>query len=134
MVIAVRCHPITSTFNRQGCKVGIRNQVAFDTADGTEPAENLPMAGTGIDDDAVGLISKFAGKRQGFLHAAGRVKDARMGHDAKKAAQDKVGNSIGVIRPNQFFEPGKVLPMAGRIFAMSIDKDIDIKKNHEVVP
>ena len=57
-----------------------------------------------------------------------------MRHDAKETAQNKIGQSIRLLRLNQCLEPGQVFSMMERIFSVGIDQHIHIKKNHEAVP
>jgi len=48
---------------------------------------------------------------QGFGHTAGRIKHVRMGDDPEKAAEDQIGQTVGMVGVDQLFEPCELLPM-----------------------
>ena len=73
-------------------------------------------------------------KCQRRIHRAGRRKYFLVSDYANKAAEDEIGQTIGLIRVDQVFEPGEVLVMMLRVLAVGVDKDIDIKKNHAALP
>lgn len=86
MVIAICRDPFTSTFNGECSEKRIGNQIALDAAGSAKAAEDFPMTRSRIDDRAVRLIAEFLGKGQSLVHAAGRIEDTGMRHDAKKSA------------------------------------------------
>ena len=57
-----------------------------------------------------------------------------MGDDAEKSAQDKIGDSVGMIRIDEVLKPCEILTVVGSILAVGIHQYIHIKKNHAVVP
>ncbi|BCA56554.1 hypothetical protein W02_36940 [Nitrospira sp. KM1] len=57
-----------------------------------------------------------------------------MSRHSEKAAQNEIGNPIGLVGIDQIFEPLEVGSMIMSILAVGIDEYVDIKKNHAVLP
>jgi len=111
MVVAIGCHPLAAAFNGQCGEKGIRNEVAFDIGCFAQAAKDVPVAETRIDDGASRLVTQLFCKRQSLIHAAWRIEHVRVGDDSEEAAQDQIGQTIGIVGVDKVFKPPAIWMM-----------------------
>jgi len=130
MIVSIGGHPFTPAFYGESCQIGIGHEVAFDVRRPAQVYKNFPMTGPGRDNGTVWLAPEFLSKGDGLFHSAGRGEDFGVGNDAEKSAEYKIRNPIGLFGIDQGFKPEQILGMMRGVFPMSIDENIDVKKDH----
>jgi hypothetical protein len=134
MVVAVGSDELAATLDGQCSKKGIRNKITLNATGPTQATKNLPMPRAGSDQGAVGLVAQLLNKRESLVYGTRRVEHFGVRHNTEEAAEDQIRQPIGLIRVNKVFEPAEILPVVARVLAVGINQDVDVKKNHAVLP
>lgn len=134
MVVAVRRDPFASAPDGQRGEERVRHQVAFDVGGDAQPTEDFPMTRSRGDHRAGRLLTEFLDEGEGGAHQAGRIEDLRMGHDTEEAAEDKIGQAIGLVGIDELLEPREIGVMVPGSFSVGVHEHVAIKKNHGLLP
>ena len=93
-VVAVRCNPFASGFDRKGRKIGIGDKIAFYSGLPAKPGKDFPMPGTRTDVSAVRLIAYLFAEIQSSTHGTGWIEYRGMGDDSEEPAQYNVRETV----------------------------------------
>src|SRR2546425_7548757 len=104
-VVAVRCNPFASGFDRKGGKISIGDKIAFHSAIPAEVGKDFPMPGTGTDASTMRLITHLFTEGQSVSHRAGRIEYRSMGNDSKETAQYNIRDTVRLVSVYQIFKP-----------------------------
>ena len=123
-------NPFAVRFDGHRGKPDIRNQIACRGKRSAQIREDLPMAGTGRNNMAIGLLANLPHELKCPTNWTGRREYARMGHNAKETAQHLVADAVRLAAFDDFLNPLPITHMIHRVFAMGLYEHMDIGQNH----
>ena len=96
-IVAVRCNPFASGFDRKSGKISIGDKIAFYSAFPAETGKDFPMPGTGTDVNTMRLITHLFAEGQSVTHRAGWIEYRGMSNDSEETAQYNVRDTVRLV-------------------------------------
>ena len=93
--VSIHGDPLAPRLDREGSKVGVRNETTPCPGLTTKTTEYFPVAISWNDEYAVRLVSDHLGERKRFFEGAGISKYLRMSHYPQKTAQHILRHAVG---------------------------------------
>jgi len=129
-VVAIRCNPFASGFDRKGRKISIGDKIAFDPACPAEAGKDFPMPGTGTDVNAMRLIAHLFAEGQSITHPAGRIEYRGMSNNPEETAQYNIRDTVHLVSVYQIFQPSPQQGMMRRILPVCVNENVNVQQHH----
>ena len=129
--VGVRGHHDAAMLDRNGCVLGIGNQLPGGSRFTAQIFEYVQMIGTGTHNARGGALHERGYECEGLVKCGWRVEDAVVGHNTNKARQYEDGEGEWFRSCRQTSDPGRVFVVIGSGFLnVCVDQDVYVGKQH----
>lgn len=128
--ISILGDPFAPGFDRERREIGVSREVSSCVPLFAEIAKYGPMPLSGRDSNGIGMFADLIGIGQRDIHWGRRIENVLMRQYSDTTAQYKFGVSVASHVAPKGLEPSAILAVICRILAMSIDENVDVRKDH----